>query len=99
MNLCIVIPAYNEEIGIGKTILSCYRAGMSPVDVYVLDDGSKDRTAKEATYLKCNVLSLPNVGKEKCIKNGIAHYKLFDRYEYITILDADSYLDEDYVNA
>ncbi len=99
MNLCLVIPAWNEEKGIAATILSCFRAGLRPEDVYVLDDGSKDGTSREANLYKVNVLSEKNIGKEANIKRGLAHYALFDRYEFITILDADSILHEDYVNA
>lgn len=45
MTLCVLIPAYNEAKVVRRSILSCYKAGMSPADVYVVDDGSKDNTA------------------------------------------------------
>lgn len=93
---CIVIPAWNEEVGIKRTIYSCYAAGFKREDVFVLDDGSKDRTADKARSTRCQVYSDVNVGKEATIKRGIAHFNLFDRYDYLTILDADSTLDPDY---
>lgn len=72
---------------------------MEEKDVYVLDDGSKDRTAREAEATGCWVLSEKNIGKEACIQRGIQRFGLFDRYDYITILDADSTLDTEYVRA
>lgn len=99
IKLCIVIPAYNEEKHIRRTIQSCYNAGMEEKDVYVLDDGSTDKTARTAEATGCWVLSEENIGKEACIQRGIQHYSLFDRYDYICILDADSTLDTEYVRA
>jgi cellulose synthase/poly-beta-1,6-N-acetylglucosamine synthase-like glycosyltransferase len=94
--LCIIIPAFNEQLGIGKSIDSCLAAGLAAEDIYILDDGSKDRTVRTSNLRHVNVLAEPNIGKEANIKRGIAHYNLFDRYEYMTILDADSYVDPDY---
>ncbi len=99
MKTCIVIPAYNEEKLVGRAIRSAVYAGVHPDDIYVFDDGSKDATAAIAHRYKVNCRSAYNVGKALAIQQGIAHFGLFDRYEWLTILDADSYLDKDYLYA
>src|SRR5262249_40130279 len=53
----IVIPAFNEEEAIGSTVRRCLDersgimndAGISEVEVIVVDDGSSDRTAEVVT--------------------------------------------------
>jgi hypothetical protein len=42
MRMCVLIPAKNEHLGIGRTLRSILGAGMAPSDVYLVDDGSKD---------------------------------------------------------
>jgi len=46
-DLCIIIPAYNEETGIGDTLRTLTAACVG-VEVIVVDDGSTDRTAEFA---------------------------------------------------
>lgn len=50
MKLIVIIPAYNEEKTIGEVIRSIPRKirGISKVEVLVINDGSKDKTTKEA---------------------------------------------------
>ena len=43
-DLCVVIPARNEEKLVGRCLLSVLAAGVSPEHVFVIDDGSSDRT-------------------------------------------------------
>ena len=92
----IIIPAYNEAKVIARSITSLIEAGIPGSDIYVVDDGSKDKTTQIGWDLKVNVLTIQNVGKSMAIKRALNHYKLFDRYEWLTILDADSYVAPDY---
>ena len=46
--MCVVIPAHNEELLIGRCIQSVLDAGVLPQNVYVVDDRSSDRTAQTA---------------------------------------------------
>jgi glycosyltransferase involved in cell wall biosynthesis len=48
MNLCVLIPAKDERLGIGKTVQSVLDAGASARDIYVIDDGSSDGTGEIA---------------------------------------------------
>jgi cellulose synthase/poly-beta-1,6-N-acetylglucosamine synthase-like glycosyltransferase len=44
--ISILIPAYNEEKGIEKTIISCLNQTRKPDEIIVVNDGSTDRTLK-----------------------------------------------------
>lgn len=98
-NLAVLIPAYNESKTIRRAIFSCYAAGMQPADVYVANDGSKDHTATLAVSLSAQVVSLTNGGKALAIHRGLLHFNLFDRYEWVTILDADCVMAPGYVRS
>jgi glycosyltransferase involved in cell wall biosynthesis len=66
----IIIPAYNEESRIGKT-LSSLRNEEWIREVIVVDDGSKDQTSGEAKKWTKHVIKLPrNGGKALAIEKG-----------------------------
>ena len=46
MNISVVIPAYNAENTIGRTISALLATGMSADSIIVVDDGSNDGTAE-----------------------------------------------------
>lgn len=88
--LSIIIPAYNEEKVLEKCLESVLNI-FSPEDVYVVSDGSTDRTAEIALSYTDNVLNLTcNQGKIGAIKRLIETYRLTDDYQYIMFHDADS---------
>src|SRR5262245_55162855 len=64
---CVVIPAYNEELLIGRCIESVIAAGISGRHIYVVDDQSTDATAsvvsryRDVTLLK-NTARLGKLG-------------------------------------
>ena len=59
--ISIVVPAFNEEAGLGPT-LAALRASMpkSVIEVIVVDDGSTDRTAAVAAEAGFRVVRHPN---------------------------------------
>lgn len=66
MKLSIVIPAYNEERNITKTVVELYRELLSeniPHEILVINDNSKDKTLEVLENLKEQVKTL------KCITN------------------------------
>ncbi|CAN5587455.1 glycosyltransferase family 2 protein [soil metagenome] len=87
--ITVIVPAYNEELGVRSQIESVQRAletaGLC-YEIIVVDDGSVDRTAEEA--LKTNVRVLQhqeNRGYGASIKTGIVAAS----YDIIVIIDAD----------
>ena len=81
-----VMPAYNEERHISKII----KATKKYVDcVVVVDDGSKDRTARIARRSKAIVLThLVNLGKGAALKTG-CDYAVKSSAGFIIAIDAD----------
>jgi poly-beta-1,6-N-acetyl-D-glucosamine synthase len=93
----ILIPAHNEERVIEATIMSALGI-VEARDLYVVDDFSKDNTAKIAKKYTRNVLSLnPNKGKAEALNTAIKHFKLFKKYDYILPMDADTSMDPNFV--
>ena len=96
-DLCVLLPAKDECLGIGKTLRSILRAGVSPADIYVVDDGSSDGTGEIARALGVNVLRNPkNIGKAHSIRRGARDFQLTERYGYVCLMDADTEVCEDY---
>ena len=79
-SLTIVIPAFNEEKGIGGTIERCMaarpelvrRTAISDVELVVVSDGSTDATADIArSYSGVSVIASPhNLGYGAALKLG-----------------------------
>jgi cellulose synthase/poly-beta-1,6-N-acetylglucosamine synthase-like glycosyltransferase len=92
------VPAYKEEQVIDKTITSLLTAGFLESDIYVIDDCSGDRTSEIALSYGVEVLTLAkNSGKAGATRQGLAHFKLTDRYDWITLVDGDSIVAEDFI--
>lgn len=95
MKLSIIIPAYNEEHRIKKTLLRVdYFLRRSAIDaeVIVVDDGSSDRTAEivqgfsqNKPYLRL-MQNVTNRGKGYSVRRGVAEA----RGEYVLFADADN---------
>ena len=88
-DVCVVIPAYNEEHAAGPTV-ERVRAALAKLavsyEIIVVDDGSKDGTRLAAERAGARVLVLPvNRGYGRALKRGIGA----SNSEYIAILDAD----------
>jgi glycosyltransferase involved in cell wall biosynthesis len=84
----VFIPAWNEEENL-PAVLDELRAGLSEVDVLVVDDGSMDGTAAVAREHGAEVLSF---GENRGLQHGIAAgYAYGDEhgYEIVGRIDAD----------
>lgn len=91
----ILVPAYNEEKIIEKTLekLLSINYPQDKLEVIVIDDGSKDDTfkiAKKFESRNVRVLKKRNSGKATSLNFGIKHAK----NEFIATMDADSFLGE-----
>src|SRR5689334_3677864 len=89
MKASIVIPAYNEEHGVGPVVTELRQVleqqGIEG-EIVVVDDGSKDKTAQAARAAGARVLRhRSNRGYGAALKTGIAAAS----NDYCVITDAD----------
>jgi glycosyltransferase involved in cell wall biosynthesis len=95
--LAVLIPAFNEEEPLGKTLESVIKAGIPLKDIYVVDDGSTDQTVNMASAYGINVIrSKMNMGKAKSLKRLLFSQNITERYDLIAFLDADTTVDPQY---
>jgi glycosyltransferase involved in cell wall biosynthesis len=95
IHLSVVIPAYNEEARVGRTLerVAAWLAGRNyAAEILVVDDGSADGTREVAERAMANspvpfrLLALPaNRGKGAAVREGV----LAARGEFILFSDAD----------
>lgn len=98
IKIAIVVPAFREEMVIDKTITSLLTAGFQKGDIYVIDDCSGDRTSEIALSYGVEVLTLEkNSGKAGATRAGLAHFRLTNRYDWITLVDGDSIVSTDFI--
>jgi glycosyltransferase involved in cell wall biosynthesis len=86
----VVIPAYNAEPFLERTLHSALRQTHSNLEVIVVDDGSTDKTrviaeAAAAADDRVRTISVPNGGVAKARNIGIAEAN----GEFVAFLDAD----------
>ncbi|WP_026555487.1 glycosyltransferase family 2 protein [Arthrobacter sp. 35W] len=85
-DVLIIMPAWNEAEAIGDTIREVRRTVSH--DVLVVDDGSKDDTAKVAQAAGATVLRLPfNLGVGGAMRTG---FKYAIRHGYKAAIQVDS---------
>lgn len=97
MNVCILIPAHNEEVVLQTTLNSLYETGFEPTSIYCVDDFSVDSTYKICIENKINVCKTPiNMGKAAAQKHAIEHFQLCDKYKYVIMMDADTKVDPNF---
>ena len=98
--LCVLLPAKDEAVGIGKTLKSILGARVLPSDAYVIDDGSSDGTGEIARSFGVNVVrNQKNIGKAHSLARLASVSELVRRYDYICLMDADTQVSEDYFQA
>lgn len=86
MNICVLIPSFNEEKTIGWLVRSVLELGYHAV---VMDDGSRDNTAQVARAHGAEVfVNDRNLGKGATLRKGFEILKERD-YDALVIMDAD----------
>lgn len=84
----IIIPAHNEEANIG-IVLEGIRRHAPDADILVVNDHSRDGTARIAARAGAKVLNLPcNLGYGGAVQTGF-RYAVAHGYDYGVIMDAD----------
>ena len=95
-NTLIVIPAFNEEKNIGK-VLDGIRRCAPKIPVLVVNDGSRDATARVAREHGAKVISLPfNSGYGVTLQTGFI-FALKNGYTTVVQMDADGQHDPRYI--
>jgi peptidoglycan-N-acetylglucosamine deacetylase len=98
--VAVLIPAYNEEKVIERTIQGALDSDYPNLRVVVIDDGSKDRTleivrrafAGEEAAGKVWILTKPNGGKAEALNFGLEH---IGDAEIFVGIDADTIIAPD----
>ena len=88
----VIIPAYNEEDTIAKTIKSVLKSNYPDFEIIIVDDGSTDNTLEIARRFmndKIRVLHKENGGKGSALNLGIKKAK----GKIIFTMDADTTVD------
>jgi len=88
-SISIIVPAYNEEKCIERTIETLFEISYPKKEIIVVDDGSTDRTyeiAKSFVPKGVKVVHRSNGGKWAALNYGM----LFSKGEIILTVDADS---------
>jgi len=94
-NVCIIVPCFNEEKTIVKTVHSLLRLDYprDKLEILVIDDGSTDKTFQKAKllekYKQVKVFHKKNGGKYTALNYGLSKTKA----EFVGCLDADSFVD------
>jgi cellulose synthase/poly-beta-1,6-N-acetylglucosamine synthase-like glycosyltransferase len=96
--VCVVVPAYNEQVNAVRTINSLLTQDYKNLHVIFIDDGSKDNTYKivdEAfkELKNVQVFTKPNGGKASALNFGIEKSET----EFVVCIDADTQLKFDAV--
>jgi peptidoglycan-N-acetylglucosamine deacetylase len=93
--VAVLIPAYNEEKVIERTVRAALASDYPELRVIVIDDGSRDGTlevarsafARERDSGRVLVLTKPNAGKAEALNFGLEH---FEDEEIFVGIDADT---------
>jgi cellulose synthase/poly-beta-1,6-N-acetylglucosamine synthase-like glycosyltransferase/peptidoglycan/xylan/chitin deacetylase (PgdA/CDA1 family) len=90
----VMVPAYNEEAAIVQTVSSALACDYPKLEVLVIDDGSKDRTAELVLANfghdpRVRLIQQPNRGKPAALNHGLSEAT----GEVIVSIDGDTIVD------
>jgi cellulose synthase/poly-beta-1,6-N-acetylglucosamine synthase-like glycosyltransferase/peptidoglycan/xylan/chitin deacetylase (PgdA/CDA1 family) len=88
-SVALVVPAFNEEVGIERSVRSLVASDYPDFEVVVVDDGSTDRTAEIVAALDLDRLRLvrqDNAGKAAALNTGIE----LSESEIVVMVDGDT---------
>jgi len=88
-SLAVVVPAYNEAVGIERAVRSLAASDYPDFEVIVVDDGSSDGTAEIVEGLgleRVRLVRQQNAGKPAALNTGIA----LSNAEIVVMVDGDT---------
>ena len=93
----IIMPAFNEQLNIGKTLSLIPNNITDNLDVIVIDDGSTDNTYKIANNYDAIIIRHSfNKGNGAAIQTGLEFCKK-EKYDVVIIIDADGQHEPKYI--
>jgi cellulose synthase/poly-beta-1,6-N-acetylglucosamine synthase-like glycosyltransferase/peptidoglycan/xylan/chitin deacetylase (PgdA/CDA1 family) len=95
-SVSVVVPAYNEEVGIERAVASLAGNDYPDLEVIVVDDGSTDATATLVEALigdRVRLVRQDNAGKAAALNTGIA----LSGAEVVVMVDGDTVFERDTV--
>lgn len=93
----VLIPAHNEEVGIGATLMSVHAAAFPQLDVLVVADNCTDATAALARQQGAHVIERndsTHIGKGYALAFGVDYIKT-QPPDVLIVLDADCIVQPD----
>jgi peptidoglycan-N-acetylglucosamine deacetylase len=95
----VIVPAYNEELTVTRTIENLLKSDYSRFDIVFVDDGSKDQTfanvqAAFSNHEKVRILTKPNGGKASALNFGLSQAD----GDILVCIDADTLLMPDAIS-
>lgn len=101
MKVLMIIPAYNEELNIEKTVLKIMnynKKSKNKIDYVVINDGSTDKTKEVCEKNKFNTINLiHNLGIGGAVQTGYKYAYDHD-YDVAIQFDGDGQHDENYID-
>ncbi|GAB3986169.1 glycosyltransferase [Actinoallomurus acanthiterrae] len=96
----VIVPAYNEEVGLAATVRSLVNTAYpSPIEVLIVDDGSTDDTPVigerlQREFANVRLICRPNGGKPAALNTGIAQAS----HDVLVLVDGDTVFQRDTLN-
>lgn len=91
--ISVLIPAYNEENVIRKTLRTVLKSDYKNFEVILVDDGSTDKTSEIAKKFNIKIINGKHKGKSEALNLGMK----FAKFNFIVTLDADTLVDRNFL--
>jgi glycosyltransferase involved in cell wall biosynthesis len=96
MKISVVIPLYNKELSINRTIQSVLNQNYPPDEIIIVNDGSSDGSidiVKRFSDSRIMIINQRNLGQNAARNRGVYESK----NKFIAFLDADDEWDKEYL--
>jgi cellulose synthase/poly-beta-1,6-N-acetylglucosamine synthase-like glycosyltransferase/peptidoglycan/xylan/chitin deacetylase (PgdA/CDA1 family) len=96
-SVAVIVPAYNEAVGIARAVHSLAESDYPDLDIVVVDDGSADDTARIVEDLgldRVRLVRQDNQGKAAALNTGVT----MSVAEVLVMVDGDTVFERDTVS-